>query len=190
MQYTANYHLALPDGTDNVDVAILNGNMSAIDTILTDIYSKLPTPPPAPAFPVTLDVNDFAFASEAQELTYTGNATLGIDTNKVYQVVFSKGSSDYTPVTPLVLNYKDFGLAEDLYGLFIDMTGDGDIPEELKGLATTFNLLDGVTAATFEPDFDVTFGNGFIVLFQTDSQISKSDILAVFDTITINEITE
>ena len=185
MQYTPEFELALPDGTDNADISILNANMQKIADILDDIYSQLPQPP---ALPITLDVNDFAFASEAQELTYTGNATLGIDTDKTYQVVFSKGSSDYDPVTALVLNYKDFGLAEDLYGLFIDMTNDGDIPEELKGLATTFNLLDGVTAATFEPDFDVTFGNGFIVLFQTDSQISKSDILEVFDTITISEI--
>ena len=45
MQYTANYHFALPDGTDSVDVSVLNSNMSSIDSILTDIYSKLPTPP-------------------------------------------------------------------------------------------------------------------------------------------------
>ena len=45
MQYTSDYNLALPDGTDPVDVSVLNGNMSIIDGILADIYSKLPTPP-------------------------------------------------------------------------------------------------------------------------------------------------
>ena len=45
MQYTENYNLAKPDGTDNVEVSVLNANMASIDEILADIYSKLPTPP-------------------------------------------------------------------------------------------------------------------------------------------------
>lgn len=46
MQYTDNYDLALPEGTDNVDVEVLNSNMEKLEAIFNDIYSKLtPTPP-------------------------------------------------------------------------------------------------------------------------------------------------
>lgn len=47
MQYTPEFELALPDGTDNVDITVLNANMQKIADILDDIYGKLPTPPPS-----------------------------------------------------------------------------------------------------------------------------------------------
>lgn len=48
MRYTEYFNLAKPDGTDLVDIDVLNGNMSLLDTIFEDIYSRLgPTPPPA-----------------------------------------------------------------------------------------------------------------------------------------------
>ena len=34
MQYTANYHLAKPDGNDNVDISVLNSNADIIDSAL------------------------------------------------------------------------------------------------------------------------------------------------------------
>ena len=49
MRHTTNYNFALPDGADNVDVSILNGNMVEVERILNDIYSKLPTPPHSPS---------------------------------------------------------------------------------------------------------------------------------------------
>lgn len=45
MKYTEHYRLEKPDGTDTVDIGVLNSNMDAIDTMLYDIYSRLPTPP-------------------------------------------------------------------------------------------------------------------------------------------------
>jgi len=34
MQYTTNYHLAKPEGTDPVDISVLNNNADIIDTAL------------------------------------------------------------------------------------------------------------------------------------------------------------
>ena len=55
MRYTDKYNLALPEGTDKVLVSILNENMDKVDAILTDIYSKLPTPPQPAVTEFTID---------------------------------------------------------------------------------------------------------------------------------------
>ena len=41
MQYTPNFNLAKPDGTDSVDVSVLNGNMDIIDSSMGGGQSSL-----------------------------------------------------------------------------------------------------------------------------------------------------
>ena len=41
MNKTTNFEFNLPEGTDNVDIEVLNENMDKLDEIFADIYSKL-----------------------------------------------------------------------------------------------------------------------------------------------------
>lgn len=46
MSQIINYGFVLPDGSDNVDIEVLNHNMELLAAEFDKIYDLLPTPPP------------------------------------------------------------------------------------------------------------------------------------------------
>lgn len=158
MQYTSDYNLALPDGTDPVDVSVLNGNMSIIDGILADIYSKLPTPPPQPVvldLPITVassQISEFMGSDDVglyEESGKTLNVTVG---NSYTMTLTDNNDSSYdATATATEETDPDMGITyTNLHFVFFN------IPQEIDRVLGSINVMNGAyfDTKTGEPSTD------------------------------------
>jgi len=105
MQETTNFKFKKPDGTDNVEVSVLNENMASIDEILADIYSKLPTPP-QPVTEITFNVADGTLNTETNRLEGTLANPVTLSVGDFYSGNITAGETA-VPITAQVLNLND-----------------------------------------------------------------------------------
>lgn len=148
MQYTENYNLAKPDGTDNVDVSVLNTNMTSIDEILADIYSKLPTPPQPVTDLISLDINDTNFVYVEAQGGYIHNdstTTLGLVENAQYVCKLITPSSDEYTITATAYDFQGM--------ITVEFFPNQAIPSEISELLDQITITDGIhmDLTTLEP---------------------------------------
>jgi hypothetical protein len=177
MQYTENYNLAKPDGTDNVEISVLNENMTLIDEILADIYSKLPTPPQPVTDLISLDVNDTNFTYVEAQGGYIHNdstTALGLVADTQYVCKLIAADSQEYSITATAYDFEG--------RVTVEFDPDQTIPSEISELLNQISITDGIhmDLTTLEP----VEGGYFLFLAVED----LSTFSSVVSKITVNPV--
>lgn len=193
MQETTNFKFLQPEGTDNVLVSILNENMDKVDAILTDIYSKLPTPRPVVSLPYTINVSDLIDnPSDESSMMYINSniEELNMSTDKKYQCTIVDNSD----------NEYVFGVGPAGQGVYTESSEQGitggnvgwwgtsapELPTELRSLSSIY-LTNGISI-DFETGSYQDFGLVFEVI--VSSAASKEVFKSNAKCFIIDEIAE
>lgn len=110
MNKTTNFEFNLPEGTDNVDIEILNANMDKLDELFADIYSKLPTPPQPviTEFVIdTTDPNNYIVSEERRMIYNSFDTMLGLTVGDTWSVLIHQEGREDTTQTLQVTNQGD-----------------------------------------------------------------------------------
>lgn len=107
MNKTSNFEFNLPDGTDNVDVEVLNANMDKLDEIFADIYSKLTPQPTGDIIIDTRDPNNYHFDADNAIIYNAFDKSYNLNIGDIYDCTIEYYDEDDTPTGTETLTVVD-----------------------------------------------------------------------------------